>query len=174
MRPHVTREKAVKSKIMRKTWNCCKITINRNKYHKLFAKWPSIALNRNKCSKKATLCWNLPQIAKRNNKVWKLFGNLPLFPWWHGASEEIWTEEKMTCRNDSDDSARLHIGRQISYGFRCFQLRSSKWDSLPAHVLFDQFDWGFHFWIVRLSVCRSVNQPVCLPACLPACVCFFF
>ena len=34
-RPHVTRENAVKSKIMRKTWNCCKIAINRNKYHKL-------------------------------------------------------------------------------------------------------------------------------------------
>ena len=99
---------------------------------------------------------------------------------------------------------------KISYGFWCFRLRSSKWDSLPAclpHVLmksehipanqciplqasvhivvyhcitrtiFDQFDWGFQFWIC-LSVCLSVSQPAsqpaCLLACLPACLYMFF
>ena len=92
---------------------------------------------------------------------------------------------------------------KISYRFRCFRLRSSKWDSLTAHVLmksehiipanqciplqasvhiivyhcitktkFDQFDWGFQFWICP-SVCLSVGLPASQPACLPACVCFY-
>ena len=110
----------------------------------------------------------------------------------------------MTCRNDSDDSARLNIGRQISYGFRCFRLRSSKWDSLPAHVLMKLCTYqqinafyckhqcthiivflvlqgqnainligGITFEFVRLSVCRSVNQPACRGACVCVCVLFF-
>ena len=106
-------------------------------------------------------------------------------------------KKKMTCRNDSDDSARLHIGRQISYGFRCFRLRSSKWDSLPAHVLmklstYQQIN-AFHckhqcthiiIYLVlqgqysinliggfHFWICSSVCLSVCPPASLPACVC---
>ena len=146
-----------------------------------------------------TLCWNLPQIAKRNNKVWKLFWQLTAFSlvtWDLGRNlngEKKWRVEMI--RTTLPGCALVD---KISYGFWCFQLRSSKSDSLPAHVLmksehipanqciplqasvhiivyhcitrtkFDH-DWGFQFWIC-LSVCLSVCRSVSQPASLPACL----
>ena len=59
---------------------------------------------------------------------------------------------------------------------QCIPLQASV-HSILYHCItrtkFDQFDWGFQFWIC-LSVCLSVCQPAWMPACLCVCVCVWF
>ena len=87
---------------------------------------------------------------------------------------------------------------KISYGFRCFRLRSSRWDSLPAHVLMKSehipanqciplqasvhiivsiplyYKEKIRSWlgvsVLNLFVCLSVCRSVCQPASQPACL----